>query len=83
MTPPAVAAYVEEAFGLAGSAVSVHVIDDQTLIGRDYPMMAAVNRAANTVSRHQARLIYLEYTGEAPIDETLMFVGKVRTGSAN
>jgi len=29
------------------------------------------------VSRHAARVIFLEYTGEGPIDTTLMLVGKV------
>lgn len=39
-------------------------------------MMAAVNRAANEVKDHQARLIWLEYVPEGPIEETLMLVGK-------
>jgi len=29
------------------------------------------------VDRHAARVIFLEYTGEGPIDTTLMLVGKV------
>jgi len=29
------------------------------------------------VPRHAARLIFLEYVGEGPIDTTLMLVGKV------
>jgi len=29
------------------------------------------------VSRHAARVVFLEYVGEGPIDTTLMLVGKV------
>ncbi len=34
------------------------------------------------VTRHQARLITLEYVGEGTIDETLMLVGKVTSRNA-
>lgn len=30
------------------------------------------------VPRHQARIVKLTYQGEGPVEETLMFVGKVR-----
>ena len=29
------------------------------------------------VTRHQARVIWLEYEGAGPIDQTLMLIGKV------
>lgn len=38
--------------------------------------MAAVNRAANNVKNHQARLIWLEYNPEGSYDQTIMLVGK-------
>lgn len=42
--------------------------------------MAAVNRAANDVKDHQARLIWLEYNPEGPCEETIMLVGKGQLG---
>uniref|UniRef100_A0A914WL62 Cytosol aminopeptidase domain-containing protein n=1 Tax=Plectus sambesii TaxID=2011161 RepID=A0A914WL62_9BILA len=74
MAPPRVADYVVEAF--KGGNVKVEVEADQAVIKKEYPLMAAVNRAANCVPEHQARLIWLEYIPEGPIEETLMLVGK-------
>lgn len=45
-------------------------------IEREFPLMAAVNRAANNVKNHQARLIWLEYNPKGPCDQTIMLVGK-------
>uniref|UniRef100_A0A914DUM4 Cytosol aminopeptidase domain-containing protein n=1 Tax=Acrobeloides nanus TaxID=290746 RepID=A0A914DUM4_9BILA len=79
MAPPRVAEYVKQFF--EGTAIKVHVESDPEIIKREYPLMAAVNRCANVVESHQARLIWLEYenteTPERPVDfETLMLVGK-------
>ncbi|KAJ8396923.1 hypothetical protein AAFF_G00012460 [Aldrovandia affinis] len=50
--------------------VYVHVLE------KEYPCLAAVNRCANAVPRHQGRVIKLAYCGEGPVQHTLMLVGK-------
>ncbi|RUS75371.1 hypothetical protein EGW08_016861 [Elysia chlorotica] len=74
MAPPSIEAYVREVF--RDSGVEMAVISDVDTLTREYPLLAAVNRAANSVARHRARLIYLEYTGSGEINETLFLVGK-------
>ena len=41
-----------------------------------YPCLAAVNRAAKDIPRHDGRVIWLTYEPEGPVEQTLMFVGK-------
>ncbi|CAD6186728.1 unnamed protein product [Caenorhabditis auriculariae] len=74
MAPPKVAEYVQQAF--SNGNIKVSVVDDQSFIENEFPLMAAVNRCANTVKEHQARLVRLEYVGEGDIQNTYMFVGK-------
>lgn len=74
MSPPQFADYCEQAF--AGSAVKVSVISDDAVLRRDYPLLHAVARASTHVERHQPRVIRLEYTGQGPIDNTLLLAGK-------
>ncbi|XP_036434331.1 putative aminopeptidase W07G4.4 [Colossoma macropomum] len=74
MAAPRVAEYVKELF--KNSPVQVKVVSDLSTLEKEYPCLAAVNRCANTVPRHQARVIHLEYCGEGPIQKTLMVVGK-------
>ncbi|KAB5567819.1 hypothetical protein PHYPO_G00237220 [Pangasianodon hypophthalmus] len=74
MAAPRVAEYVQEVF--KDTSVQVKVVSDLRMLEKDYPCLAAVNRCANTVPRHQARVIHLEYSGEGPIQQTLMLVGK-------
>lgn len=74
MAAPRVAEYVEEVF--KGTCIKVEVISDIKKLEAEYPLLAAVNRAAIHVPRHAARVINLEYVGEGPIDTTLMLVGK-------
>jgi leucyl aminopeptidase len=74
MAAPRVAEYVEKMF--AGSCVKVQVISDMSTIGKEYPLIVAVNRAAQNVDRHSPRIIKLEYVGDGNIDTTLMMVGK-------
>lgn len=50
MTPGAFAAHVQAHF--ADSPVRVRVVDDRAAIARDYPLFAAVSRAADAVPRH-------------------------------
>ncbi|TQV70948.1 leucyl aminopeptidase family protein [Aliikangiella marina] len=72
--PPAFADYCVEAFEDSGLEVSV--IDDQDEIVDKFPLLAAVARSSRQVPRHQARVINLEYTGEGPIEKTLILIGK-------
>ncbi|XP_020897390.2 putative aminopeptidase W07G4.4, partial [Exaiptasia diaphana] len=74
MAAPNVAHYVKQVFHGTEVKVSVQKVDDS--LEGDYPLMAAVNRAAKGVKRHQGRLIQLEYVGEGKIDQTLLLVGK-------
>ncbi|PIC27307.1 hypothetical protein B9Z55_019610 [Caenorhabditis nigoni] len=74
MAPPRVAEYIQGAF--ANGNIKVTVVDDQSVILKDFPLMAAVNRAANAVKEHQARLIRLEYVGEGETQDTFFVVGK-------
>uniref|UniRef100_A0A3Q3K5I8 Cytosol aminopeptidase domain-containing protein n=1 Tax=Monopterus albus TaxID=43700 RepID=A0A3Q3K5I8_MONAL len=52
------------------------LVSDLKILEKEYPCLAAVNRCANGVPRHQARVIKLQYCGEGPIQKTLMLVGK-------
>lgn len=45
MAPPNFATYVQELF--AGSAVQVEVISNRKIFEQEYPLFAAVDRAAN------------------------------------
>ena len=53
MAAPRVAEYVKEMF--KGTAVKVDVMEGQSNFEKNYPCLAAVNRAANSVPRHQVR----------------------------
>uniref|UniRef100_A0A8C6TCH5 Zgc:152830 n=1 Tax=Neogobius melanostomus TaxID=47308 RepID=A0A8C6TCH5_9GOBI len=74
MAAPRVADYVQELF--KDSPVQVEVISDVKTLEKEYPCLAAVNRCANSVPRHQGRVIKLQYCGEGPVTTTLMLVGK-------
>ncbi|XP_044231811.1 putative aminopeptidase W07G4.4 [Thunnus albacares] len=74
MAAPRVADYVQELF--KDSPVKVEVLSDVRILEKEYPCLAAVNRCANSISRHQARVIKLQYCGEGPVQKTLMLVGK-------
>ncbi|KHJ99328.1 hypothetical protein OESDEN_00669 [Oesophagostomum dentatum] len=51
MSAPKTAEYVKSVF--VGGDVKLEVTDDQDVIAKEYPLMAAVNRCANTVKEHQ------------------------------
>ncbi|XP_076587257.1 putative aminopeptidase W07G4.4 [Chaetodon auriga] len=74
MAAPRVTEYVQELF--RDSPVQVEVVSDLKVLEKEYPCLAAVNRCANSVPRHQARVIKLQYCGEGPVHKTLMLVGK-------
>ncbi|KAH8407245.1 hypothetical protein KR222_011121, partial [Zaprionus bogoriensis] len=72
MAPPRVEAYIKPLF----SNLKVTVINDVETLEKEYPLFAAVNRAAKSVERHQGRIIFLEYKPPKPARKTLMLVGK-------
>lgn len=74
MAAPRVSEYVQTLF--RDSPVHVDVLSDPAVFEREYPCLAAVNRCANGVPRHQGRVIKLQYCGSGPITKTLMLVGK-------
>ncbi|CAL1526701.1 unnamed protein product [Lymnaea stagnalis] len=74
MSAPKVEEYINETF--KDTSVIVNVIGDVPTLIKEYPLLAAVNRAANVVERHRARLIFLEYKGSGNITKTLFIVGK-------
>ncbi|GIY20988.1 putative aminopeptidase W07G4.4 [Caerostris darwini] len=74
MAAPNVATYVKELF--VNTPIQVEVIEDQAVIEKEYPLLAAVNRAAKGVKRHNARVIFLTYEPEGPCEKTVVLVGK-------
>lgn len=74
MAPPKFATYVQEIF--ANTPVKVEVISNRQVFEKEYPLFAAVDRAASIIPRHEGRIIYLTYEGEGPITKTLMPCGK-------
>ncbi|CAH8849980.1 unnamed protein product [Trichobilharzia szidati] len=74
MAAPKVVEYLENALsGLTGIKMTVEKID-----AKKYPLMAAVNRAASVVPRHDGRVVHLDYTppNAKEIDTSLFLVGK-------
>jgi len=74
MAAPRVEEYVQEAF--KGTKVKVEVMKGQAFFEKEYPCLAAVNRCASQVPRHDARLIWLTYEGEGSTKKTVYLVGK-------
>lgn len=74
MAPPRVAEYVQQVF--KDTPVQVEVISDEKTLEKEYPLFAAVNRAARGIERHRARMIFLTYVPEGPVTETLFLIGK-------
>ncbi|CAH2065175.1 unnamed protein product, partial [Iphiclides podalirius] len=77
MAPARIVDYVREAFD-GVSNVTIKVVDDEAAIAKEYPLLAAVSRAANRVDRHKARVVELEYKPSdlSRVTETVMLVGK-------
>ena len=75
MAAPRVVEYVREVF--QGTNVKIEVVKGQSLLEKEYPCFATVNRCATQVDRHGGCIIWLTYelTG-GDVDETLMLVGK-------
>ncbi|XP_033756916.1 putative aminopeptidase W07G4.4 [Pecten maximus] len=74
MAAPRVEEYVTSMFRNTAVKVTVHA--DAGQFQQEYPLLSAVNRAANKVDRHRGRLIFLEYEGEGKVEKTLFLVGK-------
>jgi len=75
MAPPRVEDYIRGVFD-DKQHIKINVISGHDNFVQDYPLLAAVDRAANHIPRHRGRLIQMEYTGEGEIAHTYMFVGK-------
>ncbi|CAH8545431.1 unnamed protein product [Schistosoma rodhaini] len=74
MAAPKIAEYLQNALnGLKGVTVTVDKVD-----AKKYPLMAAVNRAASVVPRHDGRVIHVDYkpSNSKEIDTSLFLVGK-------
>lgn len=76
MAPQKIVEYVKESFQ-GNSNIAINVIDDETIIAKDYPLLAAVARASNPI-RHRPRIVEIEYKPSdiARVTETLFVVGK-------
>ncbi|XP_013108486.2 putative aminopeptidase W07G4.4 [Stomoxys calcitrans] len=72
MAPPHVETYIRDLF----AGLKVTVVSDIDVLNKEYPLFAAVNRAANQVKRHQGRIIFIEYEPPKKAERTLMLVGK-------
>ncbi|XP_014212859.1 putative aminopeptidase W07G4.4 [Copidosoma floridanum] len=83
MAPPKIEEYIQKLF--KGTSIDVQVTSDRPTLEKEYPLFAAVDRAASTIPRHAGRVVYLTYE---PTDakETIMLVGKgvtMDTGGLN
>jgi len=74
MAAPRVEEYVKEVFQESG--VTVVVEQGQQHFEKEYPCLAAVNRCASSVQRHDGRVIWLTYQGEGTVKKTVYLVGK-------
>lgn len=77
MSPEKITQYVKNKF-IGHSNITIKVIDDFKTISANYPLLAAVSRAANTIDRHRSRVVEIQYRPSDPsrITETLILVGK-------
>eukprot|EP00095_Tigriopus_kingsejongensis_P012082 maker-scaffold60_size442463-snap-gene-3.26 protein:Tk12082 transcript:maker-scaffold60_size442463-snap-gene-3.26-mRNA-1 annotation:"aminopeptidase -like" len=74
MAAPKVEEYIRQVFDNSG--VKIEVVQGQLTFEKEYPCLAAVNRCASTIPRHDGRVIWLTYEPEGPVEKTLMLVGK-------
>lgn len=74
--PPRVASYVKELF--QDTSIKVDVINDVQRLEKEFPLFAAVNRAASMIERHRGCVIILTYDGEKVNDDkrNIYLVGK-------
>lgn len=74
MAPPMFADYCAEAF--ANTNVKVETISSQTQLQKEYPLLAAVARAAVPIERHHARVVTLTYEPKGEVKHSLYLAGK-------
>lgn len=74
MAPPGFADYCVDSFD--GTNIKVDIIASQTQLQKEYPLLAAVARAAVPVERHHARVVTLTYEPEGEIQHSLYLAGK-------
>lgn len=74
MAAPRVEEYVTQAF--QGTRVTMEVVKGQATFEAEFPCLAAVNRAAESVERHAGRLIWLTYKPLGEVKKTVYLVGK-------
>lgn len=87
MSPDNIVKYIKNAFS-GNNFITINVIEDDNVIQEEYPLLAAVSRAANQIDRHRPRIVELLYkpTDLTRVTETIMLVGKGVTydsGGAN
>ncbi|XP_050678922.1 putative aminopeptidase W07G4.4 [Leptidea sinapis] len=77
MAPAKIVEYVQNSFA-GDSNITINVIEDEAVLAKEYPLLAAVNRAANHIERHKARVVEILYNSSNPnrVTETLLLVGK-------
>ncbi|KAL3319050.1 Cytosol aminopeptidase, catalytic domain [Cichlidogyrus casuarinus] len=72
MAAPKIAEYLEQEFKQHFDVISMSV---EKVDVKKYPLMAAVNRAASVVPRHEGRVVKMAYIG-SNVTENLFLVGK-------
>lgn len=75
MSPPNVEQYIRRLFH-NNAAIRLRVVADVAALQRDYPLFAAVNRAAAAVPRHNGRIVFIEYIPPQAARKSLILVGK-------
>ncbi|XP_045508911.1 putative aminopeptidase W07G4.4 [Colias croceus] len=77
MAPAKIVEYVKHSFA-GDTNITINVIDNLETIAKEYPLLAAVSRAANNIERHKCRVVEIHYNSSNPsrVTETIMLVGK-------
>ena len=63
--------YIRQTF--ENTNVKIEVVKGQTIFEKEYPCLAAVNRCATSVPRHDGRVIWLTYEPEGTIEKTITY----------
>ncbi|VDM00379.1 unnamed protein product [Schistocephalus solidus] len=84
MAAPMIADYLkakEKDWNAAGITMEIVPVNETR-----HPLAYAVGRATETYEPHKGRVVYLTYTPEGPVDQTILLVGKgitIDTGGAD
>ncbi len=60
----------------ANTDVNIEVVQGQSTFEKEYPCLAAVNRAASVIPRHDGRVIWLTHEPKGKVEKTIIMVGK-------